>query len=233
MGALWLCLLGAAPALAMEVIRVEAGPSTEKGLYSLDADVLLDVRPMALRHVLLNLCEHRDQMENLSYCRVFKADGARSWSYAMVELPVLDPRDYVITSLVDRELKPDGTGTYRSCWDLSPGVGPAPRKGIVRLAVNQGCWTMTSAAKGQKTLVHYAVKLAPGGAIPGWAAGYVARRTLPDYMRLLERLSREADAKGIPPPDPLNPWKGVFIAPLEANLPAPKPPMPLPPFPGN
>ena len=224
------CAGVASNARAMEVLRSEAGPATEKGLYALDAEVLLDTRPAALRHVLVNLCDHRKRMDHLSYCKVFKAEGVRSWSYAMVELPVLDPRDYVIASTVEKELHADGTGIYRSCWDLTPGEGPAPRKGILRLQVNHGCWTLAPAADGKRTLVHYEVTLAPGGVIPAWAAGYVARRTLPDYMRLMEKLSREADARGVPSHDPSQPWAGTNVAPLEKVLPAPHPPLPMPAF---
>ena len=212
---------------AAQVLTVEVGPGAERGTYVLDATVLLDARPVALRHIITHLCEHKDQMENLSYCRVFEAQGRQSWSYAVVDLPVLNPRDYVIRSTVEQELAADGTGTYKSCWDVAPDKGPPPRKGFVRLQLNQGCWVLNPSHGGKKTSLIYQVRLNPGGVVPGWAAGYVARRTLPDYMALLERLAQAQEAAGVPPPDPEQPWRGLNVRALDNPLPPSRGPLPL------
>jgi hypothetical protein len=233
----WVLLLvlgpGAVPrAVAAQILQADVGAGAERGIYVLDAKVLVDARPVALRHIITHLCDHREQMENLSYCRVFEAAGRNSWSYAVVDLPVLNPRDYVIKSTVTQELAADGTGVYKSCWEVAPDKGPPPRKGFVRLAVNQGCWVLSPAENGKKTFLTYQVRLNPGGVVPGWAAGYVARRTLPEYMNLLERLSRAQEAAGVPPPDPEQPWSGLVIRPLDNPLPPARGPLPpLPPAP--
>lgn len=231
-----LCLVvTAARARAMDVLEVRAGlVPGESGAYQLDARVLLEARPMAVRHVLTQMCTFKDRMDNLAYCRIFKVEGTRAWSYNVVELPVLDPRDYLLMSTVEEELSPDGSGTYRTRWESAkPPGAPGPRKGFVRITRNEGAWTLTPVQDGQRTLVRYQIRrLTPGGIVPAWAASYVARRTLPDHMRLLETLALEEEARGrVEAPVPGAPFAGAPVAPLDNPLPpvprrAPRPPLP-------
>lgn len=194
----------------------------ESGVYVMDAVINLNARPAALRYVISRLCEYRSMVDYLAYCRVFKADGNKSWSYAVVDPPVLNPRDYVIVSEIEQELNPDGTGTYRSTWKLAPDQGPAPRPGVLRLRYNEGSWTLTTKGMndGKRTQLRYQVRLSPGGVIPGWVAGYVAKRTLPSNMRLLEQTAQEEDQRGhVIMPVPGAPWANVPIKPLDNPLP--------------
>lgn len=225
---------GPGGAWAGQVLEVNAGPvSGETGVYRMDARVLVDVSPLAMRHVILHLCDHREHMPYLAYCRPFRNVGNQSWSYAVVDVPVIDPRDYVIVSTVLEDLAVDGSGTYRTRWDLDAQTPPRPRKGFLRLATNEGSWTLVPQDGGRKTLLEYHVKVAPGGIIPAWASAYVAKQTLPDYVATLERLARSTVAKGaVDIPVPGDPWATAPARPLDNPLPSAgprKPPPLLPP----
>jgi len=182
---------------------------------------VINARPQALRYVISNLCRYREEMSHLAYCRVFKVKDNRAWSYALVDAPVIDPRDYVIVSEITQDLAPDGTGTYESRWKLDTTEGPAPRDGIIRLLSNEGVWILRALDGGKKTQVVYRIKCAPGGNIPSRAAGYVQRVTLPDYVNMLERLANMEDRRrGVPPLKADEPWAGVDVLPLDLVLPS-------------
>lgn len=226
------CLVAPHALLAGEVLEVEAGPTGESGVYRMDARVILKTRPAALRWVILHLCEFKEDLPYVTYCRVFRNHKNQSWSYAVVDVPVLNPRDYVIVSTIVEDLKPDGSGVYRTRWDRTTAAGPAPRKGFVRLKVNEGSWTLRPAKGGRHTLLEYHVRTAPGGVVPSWASAFVAKRTLPDYVATLERLALAAESAGrVTAPDPADPWDGVLPLPLDKPLPAagPRRPPPLMP----
>lgn len=209
------------PSRAAEVVTSKAGPATEPGVYEMEARAIINARPAALRYIISNLCRWRDEMSHLAYCRVFKVKENKAWSYALIDAPVIDRRDYVIVSEVRQDLAPDGTGTYESHWVLDPREGPGPRDGIIRIGFNEGTWILKSLDGGKRTEVTYRIKCAPGGNIPSRAAGYVQRVTLPDYVNMLERLANAEDRKqAVPPVKQDEPWLGVDVLPLDNPLPA-------------
>ncbi|MEW5854864.1 MAG: hypothetical protein AB2A00_39170 [Myxococcota bacterium] len=212
-------LLAARDGVAAEVLSAKAGPADAPGVYSMHAVAVVDASPLAMRHVIARMCDYKDQLPYIAYCRIFKSEGRTAWSYGVVDAPVFDARDYVIASTIDEDLRPDGTGVYRSRWELSPDVGPRPREGALRLQVNQGRWELRGIDGGKRTEMRYFIRTAPGGVIPGWVAGYVARTTLPDYVRTLERLAQDEERKGKVMVPGANPWDGVNVAALDDPLP--------------
>jgi hypothetical protein len=211
-----------AAAQAMEVLSAEAGSDKEPGVYWLDASVLLDARPAALRHVINRLCDYRDDLPHVAYCRVFKVKADKSWSYAVVDPPILHPRDYVIVSTIADELQTDGSGTFKSLWKLTPHEGPAPRQGFIRLSHNEGSWILLPRDDGKRTELRYHIRCSPGGIIPAWAAGYVAKKTLPDSMQTLERIAqREEKQNAVKMPVAGQPWAGTRARALDNPLPPP------------
>lgn len=204
-----------------EVLTSRAGPASESGVYEMEARAIINARPAALRYIISNLCRYKDEMSHLAYCRVFKVQDNKAWSYALIDAPVIDRRDYVIVSEVKQDLQPDGSGMYISEWRLDPAEGPRPRDGIIRIGFNEGSWTLKAIDGGKRTEVVYRIKCAPGGNIPSRAAGYVQRVTLPDYVEMLERLANTEDRRNaVPPVKNEAPWFGVDVAPLDNPLPA-------------
>lgn len=186
-------LSAAVDARGAEIISVSAGLTREPNVYFMDAVVEMDASPTALRAVIYKMCDLKDSMQHVAYCRTFKVQGNTAWSYMVIDVPIFEPRDYTLASTVDEDFAPDGTGVFRSHWIADNSFGPAERDGVTRLSVNQGSWTMKPLDGGKRTWMHYTVRVNPGGNIPGWVAGYVSRKTLPDYMRTLEKLARDQE----------------------------------------
>jgi len=210
-------LAAATDARGADMISVSAGATRDANVYFMDAVVEFDAPPVAMRSVLFKMCDFKDVLHHVAYCRTFAVEGSTAWSYMVLDVPVFEPRDYTLASTIDEDLQPDGSGTFRSHWVADNSRGPAEREGVTRLNVNQGSWTMKAIDGGKRTWLHYTVRVHPGGNIPGWVAGYVSRKTLPDYMRMLERLGqREARDN----PRPLGePTVGAPARPLDTPLP--------------
>ena len=205
---------------AAEIISSTAGGTREPGVYFMDALVTLDVPPAALRTVIYKMCDYKKDMPHVAYCKVFKTQGKTAYSYMVIDVPVIEPRDYTVASTTDEDLNADGSGTFRSHWTLANDLGPQQRDGVTRLSVNQGSWTMRGIDGGRRTEMHYSVRVSPGGNIPSWAAGYVSKKTLPDYMRTLERLAQEEERRNaVMKPAPENTLSGMTVTPLEQPLP--------------
>jgi len=117
-------------------------------------------------------------------------DGA--WFvYTRVAPPVIAQRDYVVKVSVDRSVEQDGSGRFQSRWDAVPGR-VAPVDGVVRMAVNEGSWTVTPRGDGRSHVV-YRFRIDPGGWIPPFLADLANQSGIAEVLRAVER---EAQRRG-------------------------------------
>lgn len=121
--------------------------------------------------------------------------------YTRLGLPIIEDRDYFIEVTREQDLAPDGSGSFRSTWKPW-GLDRPERKGVVRVTVNSGYWSIQPAAGGTASEVEYYLMFDPGGSIPAWVAEQGNKRILPDVMRGLEKecLRRRAEGKTAPAP---------------------------------
>lgn len=212
------------PARALELTSLTAVDGKQPGTYDINADMVMDVPTAAVRKVVSHLCDYRERFKYLLFCQTFKLVGNVAWSYSMIDGTFVRPRDYVIATEVVEDLQQDGSGRFRSQWWLDNPEGPPLREGIVRVAVNSGSWLMESVDQGRKTHLHYTMTCAPGGRVPAWAAAFVLKETVPEYLKTLEKLS-QAEARGLKPGAPAGDlWMGMHVLPLATTpLPSPEP----------
>lgn len=207
-------------ARAADVLGVETRAEAA-GVYSMTAHVILNARPIAVRSVLMRQCGmYRTRVPHLQFCREFKVEGPRLWLYALLDVPVLNKRDYTVVSTVDEDLRPDGTGTYRTHWNLANAEGPPPRGNSLRLKVNEGGWVITPYGKdGAQSEAYYRIRCAPGGFIPSQAAAFVVKRILPGDMRALEKIALEEQKnQSMLVPVPGRPFDGIAVQALGESL---------------
>jgi hypothetical protein len=219
---LLLCVAPSARALELTSLTATAGQ--QAGTYDINADMVMDVPTAAVRKVVSHLCDYRESFKYLLHCQTFKLVGNVAWSYSMVDGTFVRPRDYVIATEVVEDLQQDGTGRFRSEWWLDNPEGPPLREGIVRVAVNHGSWLMEPVDNGKKTHLHYTMTCAPGGRVPAWAAAFVLKETVPEYLNTLEKLS-QAESRTLKPGAPAEDlWASMHVLPLaHAALPKPQP----------
>ena len=130
-----------------------------------------------------------------------EADGSR-WVYTRLNLPMVDPRDYVLRVWLDEGVAPDGSGTFRNHWVASGDKIPS-RHNVVRLKVNEGSWNV-SARPGGKSWGVYKFAVDPGGWIPAFAADFGNKSGVTDTFSAVEKEGRRraAERAKAPPPVP-------------------------------
>lgn len=206
----WLVVLAAVPARAVEDLRITVLPVTEPGTYAMEVRGMLAAPPLAVRHVVMRYCDDRQRFAYLDECVNFRVSGDTSWTYGLINPPIIASRDYVIAGRVPQDLAPDGSGRFRMEWWEDEAGGPVPRPGVIRTRINEGFYTLVPAAGGRQTALVYRLKLAPGGWVPLWVARLAGRRTAAEQMERIERLAQEKDrARTVGLPTPGNPWSWV------------------------
>ncbi|MEW5854863.1 MAG: START domain-containing protein [Myxococcota bacterium] len=205
-------------ARAVQIFTVESGSASPDG-YRLKVEMVMDAPPAAIRDVLLNICDYREQIPYLEICEVVRVEGKTAWSYSYVDAPVLAPRDYTIARTVETDLAPDGTGTLRITWHEDAQHGPPPREGVVRLRLNSGSWTIRPHDDGKRSRVSYQLRMTPGGNIPAWVARHVQQRTMPTSMALIEESAqRKARSGKVLVPGDEHPWAPVKQGPTPPTI---------------
>lgn len=210
-----LLLCAPLPARALSDFEVTSTPTDKPNSYSVTLAGVVDASPAVVRHVILRPCEYREKYKYVDECVIWKTEGNTAWAYTLLDLPVLDPRDYVAVRTVEQDLNPDGSGVMKMTFVEDHTVGPQRRKGIIRVEVNQGSYELTPVDGGKRTRITYALTLSPGGVVPLWIAKIAAKRAGPETLERIERIAQDAQKqKAFEMPVAGQPWAGVKTAPL-------------------
>jgi len=200
----------ALPAQALSGFEVSSSPTDKPNSYTVTLRGVLDAPPAAVRHVVLRPCEFRKRYKYIDECVLWKTEGNTAWGYTLLDLPVLDPRDYIAVRTVEQDLNPDGTGSMTLRFVEDHTVGPQRRKGVIRVEVNQGVYMMSPVDGGTRTLVTYTLTCSPGGVVPLWLAKIAAKRAGPETLERIEKVAREVhQQKTVQLPVAGAPWAGV------------------------
>jgi len=180
------------------------------GAYDLEASGVLDAPRCAVQDVLMHMCDLPELVPTMTQCRLYARDASRSWTYVVVSPPFLSARDFTMLRTVETGL-PDGSHALR--WTEDNAHGPLPVAGHVRVTINRGVWRLWEHHSGTQTRFEYQVHATPGGWVPSWLAGFVARQAVPDMMRNIVRhaRSRRGAANMLESPDP---WAVLPLTPL-------------------
>ena len=99
-------------------------------------------------------------------CRVLKKEGDSILAYQRISAPLISDRDYTIRVRTTSKTVEGGT-SYYSKWETENALGPAERKGIVRVKLCEGSWLLEPVGP-NVTRATYSVHTDSGGVLPAF-----------------------------------------------------------------
>jgi len=156
-----------------------------ESVNELKAVMDMNATPAEVREVLEDEDYARRQPHVKEY-RIVAHPAPNVWeSYGRLNFPMFKDRDYFVQSTIDRDLNPDGSGSFHESWKPS-GLDRPSRFDMVRVTKNQGYWDVQPLPDG-RSRVTYMLSVDPGGAIPSWAVNMVNKSVIPDVLRDMQR----------------------------------------------
>ncbi|HEY3446963.1 MAG TPA: START domain-containing protein [Myxococcales bacterium] len=181
-------------------VTVHSRPKAGSDIKELKTTGEIDSPPPAVFRVLTDLEAYKETMPYTEESKVIETEdvnGKKAWHfYSLINAPLASRRDYTI-KIEDQSDWQDGKGYLKTYWDISA-KGPEPKKGVVRVKVNQGSWMLEPVDGGKKTKATYLLFTDPGGSLPTWIANKANSSAIPDIFVQLRKLSKEpkyADGK--------------------------------------
>jgi Polyketide cyclase / dehydrase and lipid transport len=105
-------------------------------------------------------------------CRLVKREGDSVIGYQRLSPKICADRDYTLR--VSKKSWPGPKGlTYLSQWQTANDLGPAERKGVVRLKICDGTWLLEPDGPA-KTRATYSIYSDTGGVIPAFIANHAS-----------------------------------------------------------
>lgn len=129
-------------------------------------------------------------------CRVLKREGDSMLAYQRISAPLVSDRDYTLRVRTTSRMVDGGT-SYLSRWETENAVGPAERRGVVRVRLCEGGWLLEPLGP-NATRATYSVYTDSGGAIPAFikkTGSQIAIRKIFTAIRNQVRDSKYATVK--------------------------------------
>ncbi len=146
----------------------------------------IDAPPEVVMKVLTDYASHPKWVHGLAVSRVLdKREGALD-VYQRLHLPMLDDRDYAMHVT----WRHDGEGRaieFRATNEMCPGP---PDKGVVRVPVHEGSWTLQPVDGGRHTHAVYKFRMELGGSLPMWMARGRATKDVPALFEAIRGQTR-------------------------------------------
>jgi uncharacterized protein YndB with AHSA1/START domain len=136
----------------------------------------IDAPPDVVLRVLTDYASHPKWVHGLTVSRVLdKHDGALD-VYQRLHLPMLDDRDFAMHVTWN---KTSGDGREIHFATTNDKCPAPPDKGVVRVPLHEGSWTLQPLDGGQRTHAVYRFKMELGGSLPMWMARGRAAKDVP------------------------------------------------------
>lgn len=128
----------------------------------------IDAPTRAVSNVINDLESYPKFMPYTTECRLLKQEGDSIITYQRLSPKIVDDRDYTLR--IRKKSWPVENGfAYTNRWEPANELGPAEKKGVVRVKMCEGGWLLEPAGPG-KTRATYTVYTDSGGAIPVFLA---------------------------------------------------------------
>src|SRR6266480_7062270 len=106
-------------------------------------------------------------------CRLIKRESDSIVGYQRLSPKICEDRDYTLRVWKKSWPGPDGL-TYFSRWEPANELGPAEKKGVIRVKICDGAWLLEPDGP-EKTRATYSVYTDTGGLIPAFIANPASR----------------------------------------------------------
>jgi hypothetical protein len=151
--------------------------------------------PAEVQKVLLAYERQAGQIGRLSEVRVLKRRPRSLVVYLRLNMPIIDDRDYTL------QVRWNQRDNVRWIFFKASRHGPPPRKGVVRMTLNEGSWQLKP-IRGGRTFARYQLKMDIAGWIPTWLVRRSAGKELPtvfvQFSQMLASARKRALRKGLP-----------------------------------
>lgn len=129
-------------------------------------------------------------------CRILKREGDSVLVYQRISAPLVSDRDYTLRVRTTSKMVEGGT-SYFSRWETENALGPAEKRGVVRVKLCEGSWLLEPLGP-NTTRATYSVYTDSGGLIPAFiknTGGQVAIRKIFTAIRNQVKDPKYATAK--------------------------------------
>jgi putative transposase len=129
-------------------------------------------------------------------CRILKREGDSVLAYQRISAPLVSDRDYTLRVRTTSKMVEGGT-SYFSRWETENALGPAEKRGVVRVKLCEGSWLLEPLGP-NTTRATYSVYTDSGGLIPAFirnTGGQVAIRKIFTAIRNQVKDPKYATAK--------------------------------------
>lgn len=163
----------------VQVYRREGGGGME-----LAAEGIIAAPPEAVQRVLLDYAHHPRWVKALAESRVLASGPDSLDVYQRLDLPFIEDRDFTLHVTFGAE------GQRRWLRFVTANQrGPAPRRGVVRVTLHEGEWSLAPTEDGLGTRATYRFHLDLAGSLPSWLGKGKAAK---DLTEMFENVGKEA-----------------------------------------
>jgi hypothetical protein len=145
----------------------------DSGLKEFRAIGLIDAPTLAVHSVIDDFGNYPCFMPYTAECRLIKREGDSLISYQRLSPKICADRDYTLRVWEKSWPGPEGL-TYLNQWEPANALGPAEKKGVVRVKICEGGWLLEPDGV-DKTRATYSVYTDSGGMIPAFIANRASR----------------------------------------------------------
>jgi polyketide cyclase/dehydrase/lipid transport protein len=155
-------------------VAVYSRPRAGSGLKEFKAIASIDAPTSAVHAVIDDFENYPDFMPYTLECRLLKRESDSIITYQRLSPKICEDRDYTLRVWKKSWRGPEGLKTYLDQWKPANDLGPAEKKGIVRVKICEGGWLLEPDGP-LKTRATYSVYTDTGGAIPAFIANQASR----------------------------------------------------------
>ncbi len=153
---------------------------------------VIDASPATVEKVLNDVSSYPGFMPYVAESRNVAENGNEAVTYQRLDVPFVANRDYTVRVEHGIAREPGGGIIYRDEWQTANDAGPAERRGVVRVKVNEGSWLLEPAGRaGSSTQATYQIYTDSGGVLPAFLANKASELIIP---RLFEAIRKQAHA---------------------------------------
>ena len=155
-------------------VALYSRPHAGSGLKEFKAIGSIDAPTSAVHAVIDDFENYPDFMPYTLECRLLKRESDSIITYQRLSPKICEDRDYTLRVWKKSWRGPEGFKTYLDQWKPANDLGPAEKKGIVRVKICEGGWLLEPDGP-VKTRATYSVYTDTGGLIPAFIANQASR----------------------------------------------------------
>jgi hypothetical protein len=153
-------------------VEIYSRPHPGSQLKEFKAVGPIDASTHAVCAVIDDFQNYPKFMPSVTECRLIKRDGDSIVGYQRLSPKVCADRDYTLRVWKESRRAPDGF-VFMSHWSPANELGPAEKKGVVRVKLCEGKWLLEPEGV-TKTRATYSIYTDTGGFIPSFIANHVS-----------------------------------------------------------